>query len=66
MTLTKLIRNIVMIVIRHLEINKILALNNSYLLYIYIYIYTHTHTHTLLFAQSAGAVEYTDCTSAEG
>ena len=45
---------------------------------IYIYIYmcvcvcvvyvcnTHTHTHKHTFAQSAGAVEYTDCFSADG
>ena len=35
-------------------------------IHIYIYIYIlHTHIHTCI-AQSAGAVEYTDCTSAEG
>ena len=28
-----------------------------------IYIYTQTHTH--IFGQSSGAVEYTDCTSAD-
>ena len=29
-------------------------------------LHTHTHTHTHIFALSAKAVEYTDCTSAEG
>ena len=29
-------------------------------------VHTHTHTHTHTLAQLAGAVEYTDCTSAEG
>ncbi len=35
-------------------------------IYIYIYVYIYIGTHTYIFAQSAGAVEYTDCTSAEG
>ena len=30
------------------------------------YIYTYTHKIKINFTQSAGAVEYTDCTSAEG
>ena len=40
-----------------------LYIYNIYI-YIYIYIYICTHTITII-AQSAGAVEYTDCTSAE-
>ena len=34
-------------------------------MYIYIYIYTNTFSYTHI-AQSAGAVEYTDCFSGEG
>ena len=34
-------------------------------IYIYIYIYTHT-SHSCIFAQSAGAIEYTNCFFAEG
>ena len=32
--------------------------------YLFTYICTHAHTHIYIFAQSAGAVEYTDCFSA--
>ena len=32
----------------------------------FLYIYMHMHAHIFSFAQSAGAVEYTDCFSAEG
>ena len=33
--------------------------------HVYILTYTYTYTHIFSIVQSAGAVEYTDCTSAE-
>ena len=35
-------------------------------IHIHTYIYAYIYTDIYIFAQSAGAVEYTDCFSAEG
>ena len=39
---------------------------HCYLIPIILYTFNHLFTHSLVVAQSAGAVEYTDYTSAEG
>ena len=50
----------------HLLNNEITYYKLNYHDYIYVYIHTHTNTHIYIYqpfriAQSAGAVEYTDC-----
>ena len=50
----------------HTHTRTYTQMNTNIHIYIYIYIYTHTQELFVKITLSAGAVEYADCTSAEG